>query len=630
MKVSYAWLDSYFPKSLFTRGLPKPARLAELFNVYFAEVEAVEKIDGDTVFEIKTLADRNHYTLCHRGIAREASVITKKPLKAPTEPKIELDQAVSKVLVNVTTNLCRRYVARRIEGITVSSSPRLISRRLTAVGARSINTIVDATNFVMFDIGQPLHAFDADKVIGGITVRMAQSGEVITILDGREITLKDSDMVIADTVGPLAIAGVKGGKRAEVTTETKNIIIESANFDPASVRRTAHRTQLRNDSSKRFENEITPELAGEAMSAVTARIVEMSGGKVGEVTDIYPQPVTSWNVSVSVDMLTDMIGAPVTVSEAQDILERQGCVVSVTGNVLTVKPPFDRLDMVIPEDIADEIARIRGYDVLPSVQTPVLPVATPIDATFYAAEAVKNILVEAGFSEVQTYALVSKGAYEVAYPLASDKSALRERIAIKLSESLTMNCHNADLLGLENIKLFEIGKVFLKEGEKTVLALGVLPVKKKKGITADSIITEMLAKLGMKAVITNGIAEVDFDAYVAQRSLSGTLSDLHFAPLVRNIHYKPFSAYPFITRDIAFFAPAGTQVTHAQTVISKALSPLAVKGPDLFDRFEKEGKVSYGFRIIFQSFERTLSDDEVNTSMKQVYDAVSSQGWMVR
>lgn len=638
MKISYDWLNSYFDRGLFSRGLPRASKLADLFNAHFAEVEGMEKVGGDTVLEVKTLADRNHYALCHRGMAREASVITGKALKAPVEPKITPEPGIRAVAVKVTDpKLCRRYAARRVDGVRVAASPKWLSERLEVIGARSINNIVDATNYVMFDIGQPLHAFDAEKVKGGIAVRLARAGEKITVLDGREIELRDTDLVIADDEGPLAIAGVKGGKRAEVTTDTRSIIIESANFDPSSVRRTSTRANLRNDSSKRFENEITPALAGEGVERVTDLILKVAGGKPGAVTDVYPSPAKPWAVEASLAYLSSMVGADVHVDEAKGILERQGCAVVVTGAgsdvKLSVTPPLDRLDLVIPEDLADEVMRIRGYENIPSVQTPPLDEPTPLDRSYYVTERVKNNLIALGFTEGYTYTLVPKGTFEVSYPLASDKSALRERLAPKLADALAMNARNADLLGLDAIKMFEIGKVFPASGERLSLAVGAALVKKKKGVTAESLVKEALAAIGVDAAnvkVENGVAEIDFDAFVASQPTTGTVADLDFKPLSKDVRYKPFSAYPFMTRDIAFFAPAGTSAEEARGVVAGALGPLVVKGPDQFDRFEKDGKVSYGFRVVFQSFERTLSDEEANAEMKKAYDAVKAKGWEVR
>ncbi len=640
MKVSYSWLSTYFDKAL-----PAPEKLGELLNAHAFELEGLEKVGDDTVLDLKVLPDRSHYALCHKGIAREVSVITRIPLKKPQNELITVHNALAEVSVSVDeTSLCRRYMARRIEGVHAGSSPRDIAGALESIGARSINAVVDATNYVMFDCGQPLHAFDADKVSGSIVVRKARAGEKITILDGREIELREHDLVIADDLGPLALAGVKGGKRAEVTSATKNIIIEAANFSPTGVRKTATRTNLRNDSSKRFENDITPALASEALERVTALILKISPGAIaGPITDIYPLPVQPWQVTVSVSYISSMVGFTVSSSECKDILERQGCVVTVSGDTLSVTPPFERLDLVIPEDIGDEIARIKGYGELIGVETPAVP-RVAINPVFFWSEKIKNILVAKGFSETLLYTLVPKGVFEVSYPLANDKSALRETLSPKLTQSLAHNARNADLLGLEAITLFEIGKVFPKTGEKTALVIGACQIKKKKGVTSEGIVKDALAVLSnalgyeIKGKIETGpfgaVVEVDLDMVVEKLATPTGFGDIGFSPISKDIQYKPFSHFPFITRDIALFVPvfvtAGEVAAALRTAALATAGKLLVKGPDLFDTFSKDGKNSFAFRMIFQSFEKTLSDDEVNGYMTVVYDTVRKQGWEVR
>jgi phenylalanyl-tRNA synthetase beta chain len=263
MKVSRNWLQTYFYSEI-----PAVDKLSELFTFHSFEVEGVEKIEAkgkapeDFVMDVKILPDRAHYCLSHRGVAEEVHVITGMPLKKDRDtgkpPEGNRMIATPKIIIE-DNNFCRRYMGRRVEGVKVSESPEWMEKYLEAIGERSINNIVDASNIIMFDIGQPLHIFDADKVRGEIKVRAAHEGEKILLLDGKEVTLKSNDFVVSDDEGPLAIAGVKGGKRAGITAETKNIIIESANFDPTAVRRTSTELNLRNESSKRFENEITPD-----------------------------------------------------------------------------------------------------------------------------------------------------------------------------------------------------------------------------------------------------------------------------------------------------------------------------------------------------------------------------------
>jgi phenylalanyl-tRNA synthetase beta chain len=649
MNVSYTWIQTYLKEKL-----PDPSALAEVFSAHAFEVEGMEVTANDTIFDIKVLPDRSHYALSHRGIAREAAALTRLALAPEILPEVKVNSSVYVPAVKVTTDLCRRYVARRIDNVLVGESPAWLCEHLEAIGARSINNIVDATNFVMFAVGQPLHAFDANKVKGSIVVRQAKVGESIVILDGREVKLLESDMVIADDEGPLAIAGVKGGKRAEVTPSTVSIILESANFNPTAVRKTSTRANLRNDSSKRFENEITPELAGESMDRVAALILDLCAGSgAGIVADIYPHPARRQTIDVSVTHMNAVTGLSLSSTEMVDILTRLYCenTVSSTGDSISITVPFDRLDLVIPEDIADEIIRVYGYDKLESKDMPTIP-AVPVDQGFFWAEKAKNVLVSLGFSETLLYSLVAKGAFEIAYPLASDKSALRERISPKLAESLVFNARNADLLGLETVRVFEIGKVFPASGEKMSLCIGVSQVKKRKGISSESVLKEALialeTALGVKLDASGGakievgpygaLVEIDFSALVAQLGAAGSLKELGFSALsvapVAGVRYKPFSPYPFIVRDIALFVPSVVSEGEVRDTIFGALQSssagLLVKGPDCFDRFEKDGRKSFGFRMIFQSFEKTLSDEEVNAPMMALASALAGKGWEVR
>lgn len=647
MKVSYAWLQTYFKKNFLTRGLPKPAVLADLFNAHAFEVEGIEKKGRDTVFEFKVLPDRAHYALSHRGIAREASAITGLVCHdTKRSTPVLIDASIASPSVSVfDQKKCRRYSARCIRDIVVSESPAWLQTRLESIGARSINTIVDATNFVMFDVGQPLHAFDADKVVGGITVRYAHKGEKIVILDGREIELNETDLVVADDAGPLAIAGVKGGKRAEVTSQTKNIILESAHFDPVSVRKTSTRTQLRNDSSKRFENETTPAITLEALEQVTLLILSLSkGSRAGTVTDVYPIPVLPWVIRTTREGVCRMIGIDIAPEKFEKILSSLRISFTSQGDAYTLTPPLERLDVTSPEDIADEVGRLYGYSALPSMLPPEIP-RVESDAVFYWSEKVKNAFVESGFSELLTYSLVPKGFFEIAHPLARDKDHLRENLIEKTKEALVYNARNADLLGLEVVCVFEIGKVFLKTGEKTVCSAGALQLKKKKGVTSEGILKEALdavsKKIGQPLLTSplevgahGAVTEIDITSLVSVLGKAGGLRDLHFVPLSKEKKYKPFSSYPFITRDIAFFTPLNVDEAKVRTVLSDTVrscgGDILVKGPDLFDMFEKDGKKSYGFRFIFQSFTRTLSDSEIVGVMEKVYGAVKEKGWEPR
>src|SRR3989344_8875242 len=269
MLASFKWLQTYFDEKL-----PEAEKLADILNFHAFEIDGIKGWDTDDILDVKVLADRACYAVSQRGIAGEISASGNfkiktseiKPVKVSLKkiPEIEIKKLA----------FCARYIGRRVENIKISKSPAWLIERLESIGERSINNIVDATNFVMFDIGQPLHAFDADEVKGTIQVRLAKNGEKMTTLDNREATLDPSVLVIADDEGPIAIAGVKGGKRAEVTNATKSLILESANFDRSAVRVTSTALMLKTGASRLFEAGLSPQLAEEAMNRFSALIAE--------------------------------------------------------------------------------------------------------------------------------------------------------------------------------------------------------------------------------------------------------------------------------------------------------------------------------------------------------------------
>ncbi len=653
MKISYSWLQTYFKETL-----PAPEEIAEALTFQAFEVEGIEKISNDTILDVKVLPDRAHYALSHRGIARELSAILGLTYIPKTLPKIVTEEIP--LSIKIENNLCRRYMGRIIENVKVGESPARLKEKLEAVGSRSINSIVDATNFVMLDTGQPLHAFDADKVKGGISVRNAKKGEKITLLDGKEVTLDESILIIADEEGPLAIAGVKGGKKAEVTGDTRKIILESANFNPSSVRKTSTKIGIRNDSSKRFENNLNPEVASSGMAEVSHLISTLSpDSKVGNIVDHYPAPTLQESFSVSIEKINEMLGLSISSDEMSTILRKLEVECEIEGDILKVIPPLYRNDIKTINDIVEEIGRIYGYDWVPPTIPDVTRFSPQINKTFYYSEKIKNMLVEKGFSEVYTYSLVPKGFFEIEKPLAADKNFLRANLTLGIVKSLALNAKNADLLGLDDIKIFEIGKVFCEEGEHTALTIGIKNIKKKQVLAKEKIKQirdEVLEKLESKAKIlcsaddsggiislngktmgiTNhedGIMELNLDVLVESLPEVTSYDDLNFekAP---SIEYKKFSLYPYIVRDIALFVSSDILAEEVRKTLFESIQKngkdILAKGPDLFDQFEKDGKKSLAFRMIFQATDRTLLDSEVNEIMEKAYEVVKGKGWEVR
>ncbi len=650
MKISYNWLQNYFEKPL-----PTPEKLKDVFDFHSLEVEGFDEVMDsslpaqagekvtETVFDIKVLPDRAHFMLSHKGVAEDLSVLLNMPLKKSEIPPPPAPTIATAPHITIQDpQFCRRYVGQYVEGITVGESPAWIQTYLEAVGGRPINSIVDATNITMFNIGQPLHAFDADKVVGDIVVRTATDGEKITLLDGAEVMLKAGEYVIADTEGPLAIAGVKGGKRAEVSASTTKIIVESANFDPTIVRRTSTRLNLRNESSKRFENEITPELTLQGMSDMMALVKELCPqAKWGPVVDIYPTKAQQTVIAFNPAYIEERLGVKIPETDIKNILERSGIAIDSKWN-LTI--PFKRLDLIIPEDIVEEVGRAYGLEHITGILPPQTEKPVEVLSTYYLSEKIKNILAGIGFSEVSLYALVAKGDIETSYPLARDKAFLRKNLADNMMACVEKNALNADLIGLEAVKVFEIGHVFSKGGETISLSLGAAQIKKVKGFKPEQIITEAIQALNEGLAVTIAVpkntvkgnyvvCEINLSELVKSFKSSESYSDLNFGSTSEN-RYKKISPYPFMVRDIAVFVPEGVQDTAVWEVVQQGITEskandLLVRHA-LFDTFKKDGKTSYAFRLVFQSMERTLTDDEANGIMEKIYTGMKVKNWEVR
>ncbi len=323
MKVSYKWLNEYF-----NGKAPKVEKTVELLEMHSMEVEGTEKMNGDVVIDTKATPNLNHSCLCHRGIARELGTIA--DIKIEKYSRKFKDFNISKTSKNLEVKiddekLCRRYIGRVVENIKVGPSPKWLAEKLEILGQRSINNIVDATNFVMLEIGQPMHAFDSDKIGNEIVVKNAGKGQKITTLDKKEVELDESVLLITDGKNPLAIAGIKGGDFAELDLNTKNIILESANFSPVNIRKTAQKIKIQTDASKRYENDLTPELCGEAMDILTKLIVEIAGTKdtkVGDVVDNYPKRANKFKLGISSAEASSIIGVPIKDSDIEKIFDR--------------------------------------------------------------------------------------------------------------------------------------------------------------------------------------------------------------------------------------------------------------------------------------------------------------------
>lgn len=600
MKISYNWLKWYIP------DCPEPEKLESIFTYHLCEVESVEKWQDDTIFDINILPNRAHDLLSHQGVARALASILDIPFKDPTEMYKIPESKPTNLKIEIQTNKCRRYMGRIVRDVKVGASPEWVVKHLESVGQRSINNIVDATNIVMLDCGQPCHAFDLDKLIDEtIIIREAQGGEEMTTLDNKEVKFKTSDMVIADKKSVLAIAGVKGGKLAEVDLNTKNLLLEVANFDPTSVRKTAQSLNIFTDARKRFENDLSAELVSFAMRELTGLLVEYGGTEFEDIIDIYPSKQKEQKLSFSVNKISKILGLTVSGKEVENILKRHNFNYKNNNENFEIVIPPMRLDLQIEEDMAEEIGRILGYEkVKPKI--PEINFKSKLNENYVKINWARNKLLNDGYSEVMTYSFCDIGEVEV-LASASDKKFLRTNLSDGLKESLKLNQLNAPLLGINYVKIFEIGTVFKKDSEQINVCFG-----DKKNITEVS--------------LNDFYKDMLFDTKLKPRAYS-------LAPV-----FKMWSLFPFIARDIAVWVPETVKSNQVHKVIKENAGDMLIKGPDLFDEFKKpaslaggDAKISYAFKMVFQSYERTLTDTEINEHLTIITNKIKEKkGWQVR
>lgn len=596
MLISRHWLSKFFDAEL-----PSAEALADALTFHAFEIDGITKAGDDEVLDVKVTPNRGHDCLSYRGIAKEVSAILNIPLThdpLAQKPNLSLKAPNIEVLVSEPA-LCPRYIAGVIEGVKVGSSPEWLRHNLEAMGQRSINNVVDATNFVMFNLGAPLHAFDAKQLMArdgnyALSVRRARAGEKLVALDQKEYVLATDMLAIVDANAdaPIGVAGVKGGLPAGITEATTTIILEAANFNGVSVRKTAQGLKLRTDASARFEQGLSPELAGYGMQAAVELIIKLAGGELKGFVDVYPEPQQEQRVPVSLAKINAVLGTVLTGAQVADAFSRLGFAYKEEGGTFEVVVPFERLDLNLTEDLVEEVGRIVGYDKVAAEPLP--PIASPQEnEMFNAAEAAREALVAQGYSEVFTSVFAEVGERAVLNKVDSVRPFLRASLLPGLAEAVEKNKQSRELLGLKEIKLFEIGTVW--QGGQEVLMLGTASEK---------------AKPEEKPLVTAGAKKQDLSLSQTER-------------------YRAFSRYPYIVRDIAMWTPAGTNEVEVQELIKKEAGEL-VQNIWLFDRFEKEGKLSLAFRIIFQSFDRTLTEDEVNKVMDTVSAALKARGFEIR
>lgn len=593
MKVSRNWLQNFFDAPL-----PDAAALSDALTFHAFEIDGVEKHGDDDILDVKVTPNRGHDCLCHRAIAKELGAILKLPLKNdPFALQFDISKKSEAVTVTIEdSKLCSRYIAGLIKGVKVGPSPEWLRTSLEAIGQRSINNVVDATNLVMFNVGQPLHAFDANRLGSlNIGVRAAREGEKLEALDKKVYELNPKLLVITTDDRPAGIAGIKGGEADRIDENTTDILLEAATFDGVTIRRGSQLLKLRTDASARFEQVLSPYLAEVGMRQVAKLIVEIAGGEIEGFVDVYPEPQAKTYVAVTVEQVNKLLGTTLTAADVADTLTRLGFAYKEQDGVFEVQPPQERLDIGIAEDLIEEVGRMVGYDTVPAIPLPPAAAAPAVNKNYFAAEKAREEWTHKGYSEVFTSVFADKGERVVLNKVDGVRPYLRDSLLPGLTEALAKNKPNKDLLGLKDIKLFEIGVVW--KGGTEHLMIGTVTEKEK-------------------AIEMELVGPESPEAY----------DDL---PLSAAERYQPFSRQPYMVRDIALWVPADTNADAVRENIKAEAGELC-QAVRLFDTFEKEGKMSLAFRLIFQSFEKTLTEAEANDAMQKVSEKLKAQGFEIR
>jgi len=657
MKISCKWLKDYCKHNLSAEGLAEGLTNAGLV------VDTINPVEDDFCLEVEVTSNRPD-CLGFIGVAREVATIVRGKLEIPDVGYDATDENINDITsVAIEDNeLCQRYTARIIKDVKIGPSPEWLQKKIRSIGLRPVNNIVDITNYVLMESGQPLHAFDIDKLSENrIVVRRAKKGETMEAIDGSKCVLTEDMLVIADAQRPVAIAGVMGGKDTEVSDATRNILLESAFFDPRSVRRVSRKLSLMSDSSYRFERRVDPECVDWASMRATKMILEIAGGQAVEgVIDQNYLKGNKVSVSLKMSRLNSLLGLQIDKDAAKGILEHlQFEMHSETEDGFSVDVPSFRGDVYREVDLIEEIARIHGYDKIPVKNS--IGVKLSQDNRFdRITEKAKNVISGLGFNEVVTDSIVGDsqdrhgaiwsetGSLKILNPIRQDENLLRKALVHNL---LRVKKHNQNY-GVEKTDIYELSKVYLPKeddqlpeekeclcilGEEGYLALkgaieailshlniadnlesthfdfGLFSSEKSAELRLGDSVLGFIGELSREVISDYDfrskpcVAELDFNVLIDKTSLEGS--------------YKKIPSLPIVSRDFAVVS--NEKVTWAE--IKGCIESLKIDYVDDIEFFDvyrgkqiEKGRKSIAFRVIFRADDKTLKSEEVDVLQEKI------------
>jgi len=662
MKILLSWLSDYIDTELSAE------QIAEILSDLGLPCEGIRYIGDDAVLDIEVTSNRGD-CLSYIGIARELATATGKELKTPTVELDELDKDVTEFAdVEITEpDLCCRYTARIIDKVKVGPSPHWLKNRLEVAGLRSVNNVVDATNYAMLETGQPPHAFDFAKITDGkIIVRKAVPGEQIVAIDGSKCDLADDMLIIADPDDPVAIAGVMGGADTEVSDATTTILLEDAYFDPVGVRRTSRRLGLPSESSFRFERTVDIESVDQASKRTAQLITQVAGGKVAKgVIDVYPKKPDRKKVTLRLSRLNKLLGVNVPAEKTSDILTRLRFEPKRKDDSIVCSIPSWRSDVYREADLIEEVARIYGYNKIPAERKIQIEVV-PVDSRQKLAESIGTYLNGCGFYETINVSFIDNSVAELfIYPNVKEhlfikdesrKSAniLRQMLLPSLLNVLKTN------LNAKNVpcRIFEIADAFIPTGkagelpiEKTKLAIvcdsdfhllrGVIEgLIKSINNDAQAVFTPadlLWAQTGAQILVDSkpiGIAGVVSQAVINKfdfKELAPSVAELDFDQLLAlqtgPVKVKPIPKFPAIQRDLSIIVDESVPWTNIEAAVNKK-SPNELQDIQFVGIYRgrgiPSGKKSVTFTLTFRDEDGTLTHDAVDGFEKTIVGSLNN------
>jgi len=624
----------------------------------------------DTIIEVDLTPNRGD-CLSLAGVAREVGVICRQDVKPPEFDIVAPTIDDSFPVTVAASSECPRYLGRIIRGVDQSKeTPLWMQERLRRGGIRTLGPLVDVTNYVLLELGQPMHAFDLTKLKGAINVRKARAGEKLRLLNENEVELNESTLLISDDSGPLAIAGVMGGEASAVDDDTTDIFLESAYFAPLAVAGQARSYGLHTDSSHRFERGVDPENCRHAMERATQLLIDICGGEVGAISEVIsdvdlPRPSI---IALRISRVEKVLGMALDADDVVAIFKQLGFAVSGSGDELTVTVPTFRFDLTLEVDLIEEIGRIIGYDELPirMLSTPSAPALVP--ESFITRNILCSTLVERGYQEAICYSFVDPevekilnpalDAYPLANPISTELSVMRTTLWSGLLPALQHNVNRQQ----ERVRLFETGKRFIKQGDELLqedviagVVYGAIEPEQWGVASRQLDFFDLKGDIESLLALSGDLSRCEFVAgtpdnlhpgqsarILLQGKEIGLIGMIHpkvadflsipahtfvfeiaLEPLQEGTisHFEPLSKYPALRRDLAFIVDEKVAANELITAIRRTAPPF-MRNLKLFDLYQGEhidsGRKSLALGLTLQEETRTLTDSEVEDAIELI------------